>query len=40
MAGSFFLPLPAKLTFLIEMVNPSYIIHLDNIARIIIVWSE
>ena len=27
-------------TFSIEMINPNYITHLDNVVRIIIVWSE
>ncbi len=26
--------------FSIEMINPNYIIHLNNVVRIIIVWSE
>ena len=27
-------------TFSIEMINPNYITHWDNVVRIIIVWSE
>ena len=27
-------------TFSIEMINPNYMTHLDNVVRIIITWSE
>ena len=27
-------------TFSIEMINPNYILNVENIVRIIIVWSE
>lgn len=34
------LPLFYQSTFLTEMINPNYITRLDNVVRIIIVWSE